>query len=68
MVSVRYKGCTDWMKNEDWYGYDAKKQRFFLTDKAPPKARQSFELYKKANGGMYQNLTNEVKNYGVSAP
>lgn len=35
------------MKNEDWYYYDAKDGRYKLTDIAPEKARESYEEYYK---------------------
>lgn len=50
MVSIRYKGCMDWMNNKDWYYIDEEYDRYVLTDKAPEKARQSFNLWKKING------------------
>ena len=52
-MSARYRRSMDWMNDEDWYSYDEKKKRFFLTDKAPEKAKQSFELYKQANWKIY---------------
>ena len=56
MVSIRYKGCMDWMDNEEWYSFDEEKQRFFLTETAPEEARRSFELYMKANWKVYRDL------------
>lgn len=40
----------DWMNNKDWYYIDEEYDRYVLTDKAPEKARQSFNLWKKING------------------
>lgn len=31
------------MENEEWYYHDKKKNRYVLTDKAPEKARKSYE-------------------------
>lgn len=45
MVSVRLKNLMSWQKDPSWYDYDAEKQQFFLTDKAPDFARKDFELY-----------------------
>lgn len=36
-----------WMRNEEWYKITEK--GFILTEKAPERARKSFELYKKIN-------------------
>ena len=33
------------LKNKDWYYYDIKKHKMFLTDKAPKKAIESYEEY-----------------------
>lgn len=35
------------MKNEEWYEYDFDKRKYILTDKAPDKAKQSYEEYYK---------------------
>lgn len=32
-------------ENEEWYYYDGKKNKFFLTDKAPEEARKSYEEF-----------------------
>ena len=56
MVSIRYKGCMDWMDNEDWYYIDEENQRFLLTDKAPEEARRSFEFYIRLNWQYYKDL------------
>lgn len=32
-------------ENEEWYYYDAKKNKFFLTDKAPQKAIISYKEF-----------------------
>ena len=39
--------------NEEWYYFDYQKRKFVLTDKAPKKARESYDEYYK-----------EVNNYG----
>lgn len=31
------------MENEEWYYHDKKKNRYFLTDNAPEKAKKSYE-------------------------
>lgn len=38
-----------WRSNKEWYKIDEKHDCFVLTDKAPQRAKDSFELYKKAN-------------------
>jgi transcription initiation factor IIF auxiliary subunit len=35
------------MTNEDWYEFDFEKRIFVLTDKAPEKAKESYEEYLK---------------------
>lgn len=36
------------MKNEEWYYFDAEKRKYILTDKAPKKAQDSYkEFYKE---------------------
>ena len=35
------------MENTDWYEYDFKKRRFVLTDKAPEKAKKSYDAFYK---------------------
>ena len=38
------------MENEEWYYHDKKKNKYFLTDKAPKKAVESYnEYYDKLN-------------------
>lgn len=32
-------------KNEEWYYYDGKVNKFFLTDKAPEEARRSYDEF-----------------------
>ncbi len=33
------------MKNKEWYYHDPKEWKYKLTDKAPPKARKSYEEF-----------------------
>ena len=33
------------MRNEEWFYFDEKKQRFVLTEKATEKAKQSYEVF-----------------------
>ena len=33
------------MENEDWYEYDWKNKKYILTDKAPEKAKESYEKF-----------------------
>lgn len=33
------------LENEEWYYHDKKKNRYVLTDKAPEKAKQSYNEY-----------------------
>lgn len=32
-------------QNEEWYYYDGKKNKYFLTDKAPEEAKKSYEEF-----------------------
>ena len=48
-MSAKNKGCTNWMKNKEWYRFDPKRNRCVLTHKAPREARESFEQYKRIN-------------------
>lgn len=46
------------LDNEEWYRYDYKKGEYYLTDKAPKKAQESYNEYikwksKKKNGEPY---------------
>lgn len=34
-----------WRSNRDWWYFDREKNEYFLTDKAPERARRSFELF-----------------------
>ena len=44
-------GNPYFMTNKEWYYFDRKEFRIKLTDKAPEKARQSYEdFYKVQNG------------------
>lgn len=36
-----------WRTNKEWYKINRKKDCFELTDKAPERAKKSFELYKE---------------------
>jgi hypothetical protein len=35
------------MTNEEWYYFDYKSRKYMLTDKAPKKAKDSYEQYYK---------------------
>lgn len=63
-------------ENEEWYYYDGKKNRFFLTDKAPEEAKKSYEefynpeyhydafdygILKEAQQSLYEDYINEGK-------
>ena len=38
------------MENEEWYEYDWKNKKYILTNKAPEKAKESYEeFYKQLN-------------------
>lgn len=39
------------LTNEDWYYFDEKECRYFLTDEAPEKARKSYVDYYQAVEG-----------------
>lgn len=45
----RYDEAMYWMENEDWYRVNYEKDRFELTQSAPPKAVDSFKLYMLRN-------------------
>lgn len=53
------------MENEDWYYYDNKKKKFVLTEKAPLKAKQSYEEhYKELNEPdpvLYDNIMKDAE-------
>ena len=58
-----------WHKNKDWYYYDKEKMRFFLTNKAPKTAIDSYNEYYKENdlienadGRFLKNNTIELLN------
>ncbi|MFQ8892303.1 MAG: hypothetical protein ACLR02_15725 [Clostridium sp.] len=36
-----------WKENDEWWDIDEEKKQFILTDKAPEKAKISFEKYLK---------------------
>lgn len=38
-----------WKQNKDWYRINKEKDEFELTDKAPERARKSFEMWNKAD-------------------
>ena len=46
-ASSKYTDCSDWRADSDWYFYDEDRERFVLTDKAPPEARRSFARWQK---------------------
>ena len=46
------------LDNEEWYTYDYNKGEYYLTDKATPKAKESYQAYiewknKKQQGNRY---------------
>lgn len=45
----RYSEAIYWMKDKSWYFINDRNE-FELTDKAPERARKSFELWKKGKG------------------
>lgn len=50
------------MENDEWYEFNKNKMRYVLTDKAPKKARDSYEVfYKSVYGGKNQKEM-QVKN------
>ncbi len=42
MIDIPY-----FMTDKEWYTFDFEQRRFVLTDKATPKARASYEKYRK---------------------
>lgn len=48
-MSQKYKGCTDWLDNKDWYTTKEDNGRIYLTRKAPSRIIESFKLFLKAN-------------------
>lgn len=51
-----FKGVFDWQKNEEWFKYDERRQRYYLTEKATEEARRSFEKYKIMNYKSYKDM------------
>lgn len=49
MMSAKNRDAVIWARNEEWYRIDEKHDRFVLTEKAPPEARESFDKYKRIN-------------------
>lgn len=43
------------MENEDWYYHDEKEWKFKLTDKAPPKAVESYNEFYKEIDKIYED-------------
>lgn len=41
------------MGNDDWYYFDYDKKKYVLTDKAPAKAKESYEDYYKELEAIY---------------
>lgn len=41
------KDMPYFMENEDWYEFDFEKRIFILTNKAPEKAKESYQEYLK---------------------
>lgn len=51
------------MKNPEWYYHDRKKMKFFLTDKAPKEAVQSYkEFYDNTFDFTCQSVMNDFDN------
>jgi hypothetical protein len=48
-----------WGTNKEWYDYDENDQPF-LTEKAPERARKSFELYNKIVEEQKKTVTHTV--------
>lgn len=51
------------MKNKEWYRYDAKENKYVLTEKASPKAQESYrEFYAffKGREGVCKILTDFI--------
>ncbi len=38
-----------WRKDESWYKYDQKTDSYTLTNEAPQRAKESFEMWKQFN-------------------
>ena len=57
------------MENEEWYNYDAKTGIFTLTDKAPQKARKSYEEWvnREPYDPLFYGLNDEQKMQAVKA-
>jgi hypothetical protein len=54
-VDPEAKESMYWIKNEEWYRVNRVKGGIELTDKAPERARKSFEMYQKRNGLVIQD-------------
>ena len=45
-----------WKSNKAWYKANLEKDRYELTEYAPPRAIESFRLYLKQNKKPYDNI------------
>lgn len=57
-VDPEAKESMYWVKNKEWYRVNREKGGIELTDKAPERARKSFEMYRERNNmksGIYGN-------------
>ena len=61
-VDPKAKESMYWVKNEEWYRVNREKGGIELTDKAPERARKSFELYCERN-----NIEADISDNRISA-
>ena len=54
------------MTNKEWYYHDKKKNRLFLTDKAPKEAQESYEEFygnDRPDPGLYAQVMKDAEEY-----
>ncbi len=55
-----------WHSNKEWYRVNEEKDCYELTDKAPQRAVESFEMYKKQNGYDSKDLNKELETFIIN--
>lgn len=45
-MEIKNEEILYWKNNDEWWDVDEEKREFILTNKAPKKAKESFEKYK----------------------
>ena len=44
-----------WRTDKNWYGFDPSTEEFYLTESAPEKAKESFDLWKNESRKYYSS-------------